>query len=342
MSVSNVSNRGFTLLEVLIAITLLGFITLGVVSVTDNAVNTKDRTHEANLNNLAIEGALARFEWDFGQIYSPLYFSTVLNMQSATSNPYANDQLDSGANGGTNTGNTNSSASAVAPVNPQLQMYYESIIERMQVNERYKSLSKEGLPIPKFYAPEKNIFEFLTVSNRRKIENVRQSQFAWVRYGLTDMTPEQLKDQEDNKLEGVEIPKNLKNLTRWFDPNDPWGTKHIDIETIKGNVLLENVEVLEFSFWDFQRKKWETNLRTIQNGEGLIRGVKMYITWYDSAGIKRSMERIFRNHWPVVVPQDQGGSDVPQGGTVGGQNGTTNNGNNSGNNSGSTQNGNTT
>lgn len=327
----SVSNRGFTLLEVLIAITLLGFITLGVVSVTDNAVNTKERTHEANQNNLAIESALARFEWDFGQIYSPLYFSTVLNMQSATSNPYANDPN----NTNNTSGNTNP-AGAVPQVNPQLQMYYESVIERMQLNEHFKSLSKEGLPIPKFYAPEKNIFEFLTVSNRRKIENVRQSTFAWVRYGLTDMTPDQVKEQEDDK---VEIPKGLKNLTRWFDPNDPWGMKRIDIETVKGAVLLENVEVLEFSFWDYQRKKWETNLRTIQQGENLIRGVKVFITWYDSQGIKRSMERIFRNHWPMVVPQDQNTTPGLQGGTTGGQTGATNSGTN---NTGTVQNGNTT
>ena len=312
MSASSTKKQnGFTLLEVLIAITLLGFITLGVVSVTDNAVNTKERTNEANKNNLAIESALARFEWDFGQIYSPLYFSTVMNMQSATQNPYADGQ-SAGDQSGNQAGN---SGNAAPQANPQLQMYYEQVIERMQQNEHFNSLSKEGLPIPRFYAPEKNTFEFLTTSNRRKIENVRQSSFAWVRYGLTDMSPDQLKDQEDAK---VEIPKGLKNLTRWFDPNDPWGTKRMDIENIKGAVLLENVEALEFSFWDFQRKKWETSLRTIQQGESLIRGVKVFISWYDSAGAKRSVERIFRNHWPMVVPQDQA-TNAPQDGARTGQ-----------------------
>jgi prepilin-type N-terminal cleavage/methylation domain-containing protein len=284
---------GFTLIEVLIAITLLGFITLAVVSVTDNALLTKERTGEANKNNLAIESALSRFEWDFGQIYSPLYFSTVMNMQSMNQNPAAVD-----ANGD---GQPDNPAAQPTPQNPQLQMYYEQIIERMQQNEHFSSLSKEGLPIPRFYSPEKNIFEFFTASNRRKIENVRQSSFAWVRYGLTDMTSEQQKEYEDSN---VQIPKSLKNLVRWFDPTDPWGTKRIDIENVKAGVLLENVEVLEFSFWDFQRKKWENNLRTIQNGESVIRGVKLFITWYDSQGIKRSAERIFRNHWPMVLPQD--------------------------------------
>lgn len=295
------SQKGFTLIEVLIAITLLGFITLAVVSVTDNAMVTKERTGEANKNNLAIESALARFERDFGQIYSPLYFSSVLNIQSAVQNPYANSEEDPppGETPGTQT---------PPQVNPQLQMYYEQVIERMQQNEHFMALSKEGLPVPRFYAPEKNSFEFLTASNRRKIENVRQSSFAWVKYGLTDMSPDQVKSNDEAD---IQIPKGLKNLTRWFDPNDPWGTKRIDVENIKGATLLENVELLEFSFWDFQRKKWETNLRTIQNGESLIRGVKVFITWYDTQGIKRSAERVFRNHWPMVVPQDTQNTGVP-------------------------------
>lgn len=288
------NQKGFTLLEVLIAITILGFITLGVVSVTDDAINKKERTSELNKNNLAIESALSRFEWDFGQIYSPLYFSTVMNMQSMNQNPATFD-----GNGDGQPDNPNAQA---VPQNPQLQQYYEQVIERMQQNEHFSALSKEGLPVPRFYSPEKNIFEFFTSSNRRKIENVRQSNFAWVRYGLTDMTPEQQKENEDEK--GAQIPKSLKNLTRWFDPSDPWGTKRIDVENVKGGILLENVEALEFSFWDMQRKKWENNLRTIQNGESVIRGVKVFITWYDSQGVKRSAERIFRNHWPVVVPQD--------------------------------------
>lgn len=285
--------KGFTLLEVLIAITILGIITIAVVSITDDSVNKIERTTELNKNNLAIESALSRFDWDFGQIYSPLYFSTVMNMQSLNQNPAAVDADGDGQP---------DQQPAAPQQNPQLQMYYEQIIERMQQNEHFSALSKEGLPIPRFYSPEKNIFEFLTASNRRKIENVRQSSFAWVRYGLTDMTSDQIKENEEDSK--IQIPKSLKNLTRWFDPSDPWGTKRIDLEEVKGAVLLANVEVLEFSFWDFQKKKWESNLRTIQNGESVIRGVKVFISWYDSQGVKRSAERIFRNHWPMVVPQD--------------------------------------
>jgi prepilin-type N-terminal cleavage/methylation domain-containing protein len=82
-SVSN--DRGFTLIEILIAITIMAFMTMGVVSITQNAADTMDRTTVLNKNNLQIETALSRFEWDFSQIYSPMYFSSVLNLASAAS-----------------------------------------------------------------------------------------------------------------------------------------------------------------------------------------------------------------------------------------------------------------
>ncbi|MES2527172.1 MAG: prepilin-type N-terminal cleavage/methylation domain-containing protein [Bdellovibrionota bacterium] len=301
------NERGFTLLEILIAITLLAFITMGVISITDNAIGTKDRTNELNKNNLAIESALSRFEWDFSQIYSPLYFSTVMNLQAGNGAAATDNDGDGQPDTPPQVPGQPPAAPAAQP-NVQLQQYYEQVAERMQQNEHFSALSKEGLPIPRFYSPEKNIFEFLTASNRRKIENVRQSSFAWVRYALTDMTAEQVKDQDE---QNSQIPKSLKNLTRWFDPNDPWGTKRIDIENLKGAVLLEHVESLEFSFWDYQRKKWENNLRTIQNGDSIIRGVKIFITWYDSQGVKRTAERIFRNHWPMVIPQDVPATTAP-------------------------------
>jgi hypothetical protein len=57
----------------------------------------------------------------------------------------------------------------------------------------------------------------------------------------------------------------------------------------------------------------------------MLRGVKLIITWYDSKGIKRSAERIYRNHWPLEIPQDQ---QQPSTGTANNRNSGTNNTNN--------------
>lgn len=311
-SISASNQSGFTLLEILIAITLLAFITLGVVDITDNAAATKERETERNANNLQIETAMSRFEWDFSQIYSPLYFSTVMNL-----NANANMANNAGANGGAEGGDiagvvAGATAGATAgaqqgaqggAISPYLQQYYEQLVQRFERNEHFSSVSKEGYPIPRFYAPEKNVFEFFTTSNRRKLENQKQSHFAWVRYALAEQ-----QDLPNDQEENSKIPKSLKSFVRYYTSDDPYSDKRINIEDAertKGAVLLRNVESLEFQYWDYQRRKWETSLRTIAQGESLIRGVRILITWYDSFGNKRTASRIFRTHWPMVAPQDQ-------------------------------------
>jgi prepilin-type N-terminal cleavage/methylation domain-containing protein len=310
--ISGSNQSGFTLLEILIAITILAFITLGVVDITENAALTMERTTEANTNNLQIETAMSRFEWDISQIYSPLYFSTVMNLNQNVNNGAAGGNqggVDSGVESGTDSGAqagvqaaAQAGAQGGAANNPYLQQYYEQLIARFERNEHFSAVSQDGQPIPRFYAPEKNVFEFFTSSNRRKLENQQQSHFAWVRYSLAEQAPLASDDENPN------IPKSLKSLVRYFTADDPYSDKRINIEDeerIKGAVLLRNVENLEFQFWDYQKRKWETSLRSIPSGENIIRGVKMLVTWYDSLGHKRTTTRIFRTHWPMVAPQDQ-------------------------------------
>jgi prepilin-type N-terminal cleavage/methylation domain-containing protein len=299
ISVSN--DAGFTLLEILIAITLLAFISLGVVNITENAVQTKERTTQINENNLQIETAMSRFEWDFSQIYSPLYFSTVMNMNQLQNGQNIPASSNSGPQGLNNSETPNNNNKQPSQTNPMLQQYYEQLINRFERNEHFSSVSSEGYPIPRFYSPDKDVFEFFTSSNRRKIENQKQSHFAWVRYALTSQ--EQTEEEEEN----LKLPKSLKSLVRYFAPDDPYGDKRIDIEDeqrVKGVVLLRNVEKIEFNFWDPVRRKWQTSLRSIQDGENIVRGIKFIITWYDSYGAKKTTSRIFRPLWPQVNPSD--------------------------------------
>lgn len=318
MSVFKLSRQsGFTLIEILIAITLLAFMTMGVISITQNASDTMERTTEINKNNLAIETALARFEWDFSQIYSPLYFSTPLNLSGG--DPYANaGGGDSNFDGRDDNSGAIIATKTTTPIPQEVQEYYQRLAQRFEQNEHFKGISKEGLPIPLFYSPEKNTFEFFTASNRRKIENTKQSHFAWVRYTLGEPVK---REEEEEPKEGVSIPPGLRTLVRYFGPDDPYDDKRIDPTAgdskVKSAVLLENVESLEFQFWDTQRRKWETNLKTIPQGETTLRGVKLLITWYDAAGLKRSVQRIYRNHWPMEVPQDTAAPQTSAGAAAG-------------------------
>lgn len=298
------NSKGFTLLEILIAITILAFITLAVVNITENAALTMERTTEINKNNLQIETAMSRFEWDFSQIYSPLYFSTAMNLAQASG-------TDMSAYGNTGTNNPVPTAQPVAPVNPQMQAYYENMMQRYQLNEHFSGVSKEGIPIPRFYSPDKTIFEFFTSSNRRKMQNLKQSHFAWVRYSLAE--PIEKPGVEENP----NVPKSLKNLVRYFTADDPYDDKRINPEDarVKGAVLLENVESLEFQFWNPNRKAWETNIKTVPNGENALRGVQVSVAWYDSKGIKRTTLRVFRTLWPMAVINDPAPTAAPNTGT---------------------------
>ncbi|MBA2403815.1 MAG: prepilin-type N-terminal cleavage/methylation domain-containing protein [Bdellovibrionales bacterium] len=294
-SVSN--DRGFTLIEILIAITIMAFMTMGVVSITQNAADTMDRTTVLNKNNLQIETALSRFEWDFSQIYSPLYFSTVLNLGSADQLGSSNDRDMDGRDD-----NTGKQIPAAAPLSPQLQEYYQRLVQRFESNQHFGSVSREGLPIPRFYSPDKTVFEFFTSSNRRKMENTKQSHFGWVRYSLGEAIK-----RDDDEEKSAEIPQGLKTLVRYYSADDPYDDKRIDPEDdehVKAAVLLENVESLEFQFWDMTSRKWESNLKAVPGAENAVRGVRLIVTWYDSTGFKRSVSRIYRNHWPMEVPQD--------------------------------------
>jgi len=323
-SMSASKQSGFTLIEILIAITLLGFITIGVVSITQNAADTMERTTEINKNNLQIETAMARFEWDFSQMYSPMYFSSIMDRSGA--DPMSGTTSDANMDGKDD--NTGQPIKPATPISPQLQEYYMRLNQRFEQNQHFSGLSKEGIPVPRFYNPEKTIFEFFTSSNRRKIQNTRQSHFAWVRYALGENIARKDETEEKNTL----IPQGLKSLVRYFNADDPYDDERIDPEksTVKAAILLENVESLEFQFWNMNSKRWETSLRSVPGGENALRGVKILITWYDASGIKKSVARIFRNHWPMEVPQDNLANPVTRPGAN--PNGSTPNGSTSGTN----------
>ena len=314
------SQTGFTLIEILIAITILSFVTIGIVTITDNSMQTKDRTTQLNADNLAIETAMSRFEWDFSQIYSPLYYSTIMNFNQNLGTTNAT-QTGAAQGGGTTPnsqgGFNNSGGGGFADpnamnnnmnVNPALQAYKESVSIRMQTNEHFMNISKEGMPIPRFYSPDKSTFEFFTSSNRRKLENTKQSHFAWVRYALGEAV-ERPADSIPETTTVSTIPQGLKTFVRYFTADDPYSDKRINLDSVespvKGAVLLENVESLEFQFWNLQSRRWESTLRAVQNGESIIHGVRVKLAWYDSAGIKRTTDRIFRTNWPIAIPTDQ-------------------------------------
>ena len=173
---------------------------------------------------------------------------------------------------------------------------------------RLRAPSKEGVPIPIFQNREKGDLIFLTTSNRRRMENQAQSNFSWIRYFVGDSN---IIDESS----GEQIT--TKALMRQVFAEDPWAKEELPLETTRTTVLLENVEEFDVQFWNPSTKKWETNMKAIQDGESVIRGIKIFVKWKDSKGLERETTRYFRPTWPQIMIQDSQ-SGLAQAGVQGG------------------------
>lgn len=247
---------GFTLLEILIAITLLSFVMLGVISVTENSTVTKERVSREDRESLQIETAMAKLQFDFNHIYTPLFFDVKMLFDEDK------EELN------------------------------QLIQSRYQQNERFDFPDYHSRPIPRFSAPEKDTFEFFTLSNRRKFQNQKQSRYNWVKY-----TVESVKDPTDST-------KETKAFVRYASADNPYANERLDTSRMKPQVLLENIEKLVFTFWDKRNQKWQDSLEYIENGENLIRGLKIEIQWKDSEERELTTTRIFRALFPEFTPEN--------------------------------------
>jgi prepilin-type N-terminal cleavage/methylation domain-containing protein len=146
------NNHGFSLIEIMIAISMLALITLAIISIQSNSRNTKDRVVNEDRALLQVETAFERFDWDFSHIYSPMYFS-----HEARFNPMGS---------------------------PEEKQFFEQQQLKNARNERFGLTSFDNLPVPTFTYPDKQTLIFFTLANRRKIRDEKTSNFAWVKYTL--------------------------------------------------------------------------------------------------------------------------------------------------------------
>jgi prepilin-type N-terminal cleavage/methylation domain-containing protein len=139
------NSSGFTLIEVLIAIVLLAFISLYTFKMVDTNLDTKDQVLKEDRLLLQTLTAISRIDSDFNQIYSPLY-STSKENPSADSN----------------------------------QLYQDNSSPKGQFDGK----AKNGILIPQFQSPDKSTLIFFTASNRRKMADAKDSRYNWVKYSI--------------------------------------------------------------------------------------------------------------------------------------------------------------
>lgn len=237
---------------------------LGVVTVTEDSIGTKDRTLKQDENTLQIYNAINRIEWDISHIYSPLYYEKVMTPQDLA--------ITKTNVVGVENENTE---------NLQANELFASLNERLSRNPNFKNLSVSALPVPQFELFEKGDLSFFTIANRRKFTDSKEAYYAWVRYRLEDQETE----SEEAKFQG------LSKLVRYFVPQDPFSLKEIDFDAVKPFTLLRNVKSLKFSFWSRKAEKFVDSIKETDE-PNIIRGIKVTIEWIDDFGAETSIEHI--------------------------------------------------
>lgn len=268
----HILNRsGFSLLEVLIAISILSFISIGIIAFTDSSIDTSLRVTEEDNESLQIETAMSRMEWDLSQVYSPLYFDHFMDPQGMT---------------------------------PAEGEIYNELADYYQGSSRFSMLSFNGLPVPIFQNPEKSSLIFLTTSNRRKMLNVKQSHFAWVKYELlADNLIDELNAKRELKKTDP-LPTDLAMIVRRVHSSNIYGKEEVDWENTKSQILMRKVQSLNFEFWNPQGKKWVSSLDIIKDGAHKFHAVRVTIKYLDPDDVEVTSVRIFRPNFPKFKPED--------------------------------------
>lgn len=260
----NLQQAGFTLIEILVAITILSFMMVSIYTIVDNNIRTKESVVTEDREFLQMYTAMHRIQEDITQMYNPLYFSsTEIRTQNGRN---GNGQGSFG--GGFSRGSSGNLA----------------FNNRFTPSRLFPKENVKNQPIPIVEMEDKTTLLFMTTSNKRFIEGQKQSRFSWVEYSI--MADDRDNPPAPNMLVRRALTENV------FERN-------FDIKALKPQVLLRGVKEIVWEFWSRNDLKWVDNVRLLPPQEReTIRAVRLTLTFVDSAGIERTTLRVFRPLWP--------------------------------------------
>lgn len=264
------NHSGFTLVEVLIAIMLLAFISLQTFRMVDDSTDTKENVLREDQDLLQSLTAVSRLDIDISQLYSPLYAYSKAN-----------------------------------PTNDPNAIYQDNASSKGS----YDGKAKNGMIIPQFRSEDKSTLVFLTTSNRRKIADVKESRFTWVRYTLKAS-----EKNEDETLNDNTPNAGQNDLVRQTISTDIFRSD-LNWSDVKGQVLMSHVKSIEFNFWDERNKKFAASLMDLNENKNAIRSLKMNLVWVDENNNEQKIEKIYRILHPYFNSKLD---DIKTGGAYGG------------------------
>ena len=145
---------------------------------------------------------------------------------------------------------------------------------RYQATEQFPRVTVEGHIVPLLEFGDDTL-TFLTSSNRRKMQDVKQSRWAWVRYTL-----------EDSDSSVAWVRRSIAGDP--FSPQIYW-------DKIRPQILVRNVKSIKFWFWDVQGKEWAEQT---PDNEEKVHAIKVELVWLDNDEVEQSNTRVFRVLWP--------------------------------------------
>ena len=267
----NYSSNGFTLIEVIIAITILSVMMISVYQIVDNSTTTSERVKREDRERLQIAMAITRIETDLEFIHSPLYYdSTYYQNKVRKIKIYRLKSIRY----------------------PKQQRTFDREIEsyenKYQDKKYFKTISSNLMPIPVIQNEDKGSITFLTSKNRRLIKNTKVSNFAWIRYRIVQT------QNEDGSERNEEAPYSLTrtSVSKNVFSND------IKLENTKEHILLENIKDFSFEFWDSKRKKFVENILELHQTKSAPMLFKILLVYVSKDGQEYHEKRLIRPIWP--------------------------------------------
>lgn len=294
------NNKGFTLLEVLIAVTILSLLMVSIYSIIDNSTETKDRVMTEDRDKMSFEMAMNRLENDIENIYSPLYFEATKREDEALYNKAFAGSKASQANDEDDEDNLS--------VYDEKKNRYDSL-------EQYAGISEYGHPIPRIINDDQKTLIFFSSSGRRLLKNSKVSRFQWIKYSIEN-APSKENDEEVNKDAPLALYRSVINENIY--------AQTLEWDKVKKQLILEDIKEFKFMFYDEKKEKFVDTLNELTVNKTTPKLIKILISYQSLSRENYEGERVFRPLWPTtdtrkaIEEKYQFKNQGPSGGMTGG------------------------
>ncbi len=253
-----ISNKGFSLIEILISITILSLIMIAIYNITENNINTKNNVILEDREYLQAQAVLNRISNDLVQIYSPLYHSSPLIKRN----------------------NKTSKSKSKTPIISTQKPY-------LVPSTRFPRISSKYQLVPEINNSTKTSISFMSTSNKRKIQDTKQSRYSWIMYSTERMEEKPIVDGAYNQI----IRKVINE--------DIYAREH-NWDNAKKHIMLKNIKDFSIKFWDESKEKYVESLEELKGKERL--SPKLFLIemlWYNQKGEEYKLVKTARPLWLV-------------------------------------------